>query len=98
MCADRKWITRLNSRANARSAKNVIKAIAQVLKGRAVSTGSIFMIARMEFCHSAARHRYIMTTRRQTTATNALAMDRIRDEGSGSSRYRHSQRQRMPAE
>src|SRR5262249_60481502 len=80
-----------------RMTTNVTNAIALTLKGWAVSTDSIRMAARIEFCHSAARQRNRTTMKRQAIATNVLAMDRIRAEGSGSSRQCHSQRQGMPA-
>ncbi len=84
--AARKRATRANSRPSTSSTANVIRAIAQTLSGCAVSTGAIFITARIEFCQPAVRHRKTMTTSKQTAATSAFAIDLARAEGSGNSR------------
>jgi hypothetical protein len=75
-----------NSRTSASSAAKVASAIRQTWKGCALVMGSMPITARIEFCHSAARHRKTMATDRQKAATRAFAMWRARSAGSGNSR------------
>ena len=84
--AARKRAISANSRPSTSSTMNVISAMAQTLSGCAVSTGAIFMTLRIAFCHAVVRQREMVTTSRQSAATNAFATDLARAEGSGSSR------------
>ena len=75
----------VNSRASPKSITKVAAATAHTLNGCALVTGSSSISPRIEFCHSAVRHKNAAATTAQKMAMARLAMRRVRSSGVGSS-------------